>query len=151
MSKERGFPENNTYKVVPELHARVNTAATRAYEVVKDPLAQESKGKSFKCIVSLEPPEGSRSPHNHVPGRLDGMNRTILNKVYSLAGARLADSITYSRLDTRTDEKIAEIVEVPVGNASRFLEITSGRQVDGSFISLSTHVVFYCNISSEIG
>lgn len=97
---------------------------------VTDVLAREQEGGISGYLSLVHSENGGRLSREPVPGRLSGVNRVVLNRLYASAGADLvASTVRYEESDTGVDE----IVEIPVRDAA-FREITHGQMISGEFV-----------------
>jgi hypothetical protein len=79
-----------------------------------------------------------------VTGRISGVNRVMLNRLYAAVGANLAEStVTFVTTDTGVDE----IIEIPAGENTFFREVTHGKMVNGKFVSEDSTVRIDKNFS----
>lgn len=139
-------PENSGFerfgpRRVPARDALIRRTAQEAYSWISPQLASE-RGGWGSALVNLIHPEGSTAElYESVAGRIDGENRAMLNRLYGMTGARLAES-TVHYLAGGTNEVHTEVVEIPVGQHSKFEEITHGDMAGNEFIPIATSVYF---------
>ncbi len=125
-------------------NARISQHALAVSKQILDLLCEEGAGPLDQRLQLISPYTGrlAVAPLRYLRGPIDDENRTLLNKVYGLTGARMVETSLYEEFENDIDDTVLRITVVPVGEQSKIEEITSGIVTDEGFDAHGFRAIF---------